>query len=100
MVANIKTLRERGELPDDVTIDYIDGDGDVSDVVNPMKANDVVWHNCCRNKVDKQQVERAQLKRMNTLVNANPVETRRLINDDANCQTNEEHRRRTCVPAM
>jgi len=57
VVENIKTLRELGELPDNVTIDDIDGATDVSDVVNLLKANDIVWHKGCRNQVDKQKVE-------------------------------------------
>jgi len=98
VIDNIQTLKQLGELPDDVTVGDIDGfssDTDVSHVVNLLKSNDVVWHKGCKNKVDNQKVERAQLKRMNALVNVSPVKTRRVSNEGPSqggdtCQATEE----------
>ena len=56
----IDAFHSLNELPFNINFEAID---DGSGVANTLKVNNAVWHKTCRNKIDKQKLERAQ-KRM------------------------------------
>ena len=79
LIVNIQKLKHLCELPKYVVVEDL-GCGDICDIVNLLKSNNVIWHKGCKNQVDNQKVKRAQLKKKNTPVNASPVKTCRVSN--------------------